>query len=119
MFLTRQFDDFEPVLRLLVADPSVRLILRVDHQRPSSSAHDQDGVFRRKAVARKTVIVPSANFNGISANADQSAVVTHGNFQFDASLDPVLMECENDEFKSRFLAWNAKERRRCILTVVS
>ena len=76
---TCQFDNFKPVFGLFVSDPSVGLILRIDHEWPAPTAHDEDGVFGGEIVTREAVVIPRADFNGIRADAYQIAVVTHGN----------------------------------------
>lgn len=59
----REFDYFETILALLVAYPTVGLLLRVDHQRPATTARHQDGVLGREVVSRQTVRVPLSTKN--------------------------------------------------------
>lgn len=58
-----QFDHGNLILTFHRFHPFVRLALRIDHQRPSGGAEDDNTILDRKIVGRKPVNIPRPNQN--------------------------------------------------------
>mmetsp|Transcript_36696 Transcript_36696/g.116794 ORF Transcript_36696/g.116794 Transcript_36696/m.116794 type:complete len:681 (+) Transcript_36696:3332-5374(+) len=71
----RQLDEPQLVGLLQILHPPVGLPLRVDHQRPSPRAGDEDGVLDRKGVKRETKYAPLAYGHRITQHVADGRVV--------------------------------------------
>eukprot|EP00968_Pinguiococcus_pyrenoidosus_P011500 scaffold926_cov248-Pinguiococcus_pyrenoidosus.AAC.13 len=101
--LLRQLDDLQVPLGEHVADPSVRLSLRVDHERPASSHGGEHAVLGAEHVRGKLHELPLSNEHRLAQASLQAELGVHGNGQVHAAVHPGLrhaaaeLRCEGPE----------------------
>ena len=81
--------DVDARLSLHVADPLVRLALRVNAQRPAEGGREDDAVLRREAVGRKPVHLPRAQLDRIGHHLDERSALRVGHLEVHHGGAPV------------------------------
>ena len=74
----RELDDLQAGRALHVADPLVRLALRVDHERPAPRDALHDRIVNRVVVRRKALQDPAARLHRLADDGLQRKVFRHG-----------------------------------------
>ena len=94
-----------------VLDPLERLALRVDHQRPSASARDDDAVLRGEAVARQALDVPVAHARRVHHELAELELVADRDLELLELPDPRVVD-ERLAVAGQERAHVRQERRR-------